>query len=62
MTEDDERLSEEEANVNDNMSAEERDILDRFEQDELLSAAGAEREIETARRVVRNTFNSTESV
>ena len=62
MTEDDARLSEEEANVNDNMNKEERDILKRFEQDELLSAAGAEREIETARRVARNTFNSTESV
>ena len=62
MTEDDARLSEEEANVNDNMNKEERDILERFKRDELPSAPGAEREIETARRVARNTFNSTESV
>ena len=62
MTEDDERLSEESSNVNDNLNAEERNILERFERDELPSAPGAEREIETARRVARNTFNSTESV
>ena len=45
MTEDDERLSEESAIVNDNMSAEERDILDRFERDELRPAPGVEREV-----------------
>ena len=44
------------------MSAEECDILDRFERDELPSAPGAELEIEAARRAARNTFNSTESV
>ena len=62
MTEDDERLSEEAAIVNDNMNAEERDILERFERDELPSAPGAEHEIEAARQAARNTFNSTESV
>ena len=62
MTEDDERLSEESAIVNDNMSAEERDILERFERDELPSAPGAEREVKEAGRAARNTFNSTESV
>ena len=56
------RLSEEEANVNDNLNAEERDILERFERDELPSAPGAEREVKEARQAARNTFNSTESV
>ena len=62
MTEADERLSEEEANVNDNMKKEERDILERFERDELPSVPGAEREVKEARQAARNTFNSTESV
>ena len=48
--------------MNDNMSAEERDILERFERDELPSAPGAEREIESARRAARNTFNKTKRV
>ena len=60
--EDNARLSEEEAIVNDNMNAEERDILERFKQDELPSAPGAEREVKEARQAARNTFNSTESV
>ena len=62
MTEDDERLSEESAIVKDKMSAEECDILDRFERDELPSAPGAEREIEAARQAARNTYISTEIV
>ena len=60
--EDDERLSEESAIVNDNMSAEECDILDRFERDELPSAPGAEREVKEARRAARKTCISTEFV
>ena len=48
--------------VNDNMSAEERDILERFERDELPSAPGVEREIESARQAARNTFNKTKRV
>ena len=48
--------------MNDKMSAEERDILERFERDELPSAPGAEREIEEARRAARNTFNKTKRV
>ena len=36
--------------MNDEMSAEERDILDRFERGELRSAPDAEREIEMARQ------------
>ena len=62
MTEDHERLSDESAIVNDNLNAEERDILERFERDELPSAPGAEREVKEARQAARNTFNSTESV
>ena len=44
--------------MNDKMSAEERDILDRFQRNELRSAPGAEQEIEAA----RNTFNKTKRV
>ena len=47
--------------MNDNMNAEERDILERFERDELPSAPGAEREVKEAGQPARNTFNSTES-
>ena len=43
-------MPEEAAIVNDNMNAEERDILDRFERGELRSAPGVEREIDVARR------------
>ena len=35
--------------MNDKLSREERDILDRFERGELHSAPGAEQEIEAAR-------------
>ena len=48
--------------MNDNMNKEERDILDRFQRDELRPAPGGEREIETARRAARNTFNKTKRV
>ncbi len=48
--------------MTDKMSAEERDILDRFERDELFTAHSAEREIETARQAARNTFNKTKRV
>ena len=48
--------------MNDKISAEERDILDRFERDELYSAPDAEREIEMARQSARNTFNKTRRV
>ncbi len=40
--------------VNDNLNEEERDILNRFERGELLSAPDAEREMETARQAARN--------
>ena len=48
--------------MNDKMSSEERDILDRFQLDELRSASGAEPEIEAARQAARNTFNKTKRV
>lgn len=48
--------------MKDKMSAEERDILDRFEHGELRSAAGAVREVEMARQAARNTFNKTKRV
>ena len=44
------------------VSEEERDILERFERDELVSAADAEREIEVARMAARKTFNKTKRV
>ena len=45
-----------------NISEEERDIIDRFERDELRSATDAEREIEAARLMARNTFNKSRRV
>ena len=48
--------------VSDNLSVEERDILDRFERGDLRSAPGAEREVEEARQAARNTFNKTKRV
>ncbi|MDE0138629.1 MAG: hypothetical protein OXM57_08840 [bacterium] len=48
--------------MNHEMSAEEREILDRFERGELRSAPGAEREVEIARQAARNTFNKTKRV
>ena len=44
------------------MTDEEREILDRFERDELRSIPEAEREMELARRMARNTFNKTRRV
>ena len=48
--------------MNDKLSVEERDILDRFERGDLPSAPGAEREVEVARQAARNTFNKTKRV
>ncbi|MCY3749315.1 MAG: antitoxin [Chloroflexi bacterium] len=48
--------------MNDTLSAEERDILSRFERGELRSAPEADREIETARQAARATFNKTKRV
>ena len=44
------------------MNKEERDILERFEREELVSTADAEREIEAAPEAARNTFNKTKRV
>ena len=48
--------------MNDRLSAEERDILDRFERGDLRSAPGLDREVEVAREAARNTFNKTKRV
>ncbi len=48
--------------MNDKLSAEERDILGRYERGHLRSAPGAEREVEVARQAARNTFNKTKRV
>ena len=48
--------------MNDKLSVKERDILDRYERGDLRSAPGAEREVEVARQVARNTFNKTKRV
>lgn len=48
--------------MNDRLNAEEQDILDRFERDELRTAPDAEREMEIARQAARNTFNKTKRV
>lgn len=44
------------------LTAEEREILEHFERGELTSASEAQREMETARLVARNTFNKTRRV
>ena len=44
------------------MTNEEREILERFERDELRTIPGAEREMELARRMARNTFNGSRRV
>ena len=48
--------------MNEQLNAEERDILQRFERGELRSAPGAAREVELAREAARNTFNKTKRV
>lgn len=48
--------------MDDNLNAEEREILEHFERGTLRSAPGAEREMDAARRAARNTFNKTRRV
>jgi predicted DNA binding CopG/RHH family protein len=48
--------------VNGQLNTEEREILERFERDELRRAAGAEIEMSTARQAAQNTFNKTRRV
>ena len=45
--------------MNDGLTAEEREILERFERGELRTAPDAEREVELARQAARNTSNKT---
>ena len=48
--------------VNNRMSVEESDILDRFDRGELRSAPDAEGELDAARQAARNTFSKTRRV
>ena len=48
--------------MSDQLSADERNILERFERDELPRAPGAKNEIEAARQAARNTFKKTRRV
>ncbi len=48
--------------MNDNLTTEERDILQRFERGELRTAPDAEREIGLARRAARSTLDKTRRV
>lgn len=50
------------ANMTDEISAEGRAILVRFERGDLPSGAGIEREVEVDRQAARNTFNMTKRV
>ncbi len=45
--------------MNDQLSPEEREILERFERDELRRVAGVEDEMESARQAGRATFRKT---
>ena len=44
------------------LNSEDRDILERFERDEVRPAPNAERELDLARQAARNTFNKTRRV
>ena len=48
--------------MKDRLDPEEREILESFERDELVSVPDVEREIENARQVARNTFKKTKRV
>jgi len=48
--------------VNNDLNSEERDILERFERDEVRPAPDAEQELDLARQAARNTFNKTRRV
>ncbi len=48
--------------MNSDLNSEERDILERFERDDIRPAPDAEREIDLARQAARNTFNKTRRV
>ena len=48
--------------MNHNLNAEERDILHRFERDELTTAPDVEREMASAREAARKTLNKTKQL
>ena len=48
--------------MSDQLNAEEREILEKFERGELRRTAGSEAEMETARRMARSTFKKTRRV
>ena len=48
--------------MSNDLNSDERDILERFERDEIRPAPDAEREIDLARQAARNTFNKTRRV
>ena len=48
--------------MNNDLNSEERDILERFEKDEIRPAPDAEQELDLARQAARNTFNKTRRV
>ncbi|MYB50276.1 MAG: antitoxin [Dehalococcoidia bacterium] len=48
--------------MNNDLNSEERDILERFERDEIRPAPDAEQELDLARQAARNTFNKTRRV
>ena len=55
----DQALPEKAIIVNDRLTTEEREILEKFERGELRPASDVDREMETARQAARNTFNKT---
>ena len=48
--------------MQDTMTSEEQDILEKFERNELVSIPGAEGEMRAAREAARNTFNKSRRV
>ena len=48
--------------MSDQLNTEEREILEKFERDELRSASGVDREMERAPQVARSTFRKTRRV
>ena len=48
--------------MKDTLTDEEQEILEKFEASELVSAPGAEAEMQAARQAARNTFNKTRRV
>ena len=48
--------------MDDRLSAEERDILNRFERGDLRPAPDLDRKVELVRQAARNTFNKTKRV